>query len=113
MAETTFFVTLSPEQAAQAIENHIVDGSITGEVIDWYVLEAPSGRSCITAVFEKHYYRAGNRLTLTVVLDDFTGYTRVHAVGGGGGEGFFRFDWGASSSFSNAPREALAEYVLD
>ena len=51
----------------------------------------------VVAVYEKHYYRAGNRLTLTVVLDDFTGRTRVHCIGGGGGEGLFRFDWGARS----------------
>ena len=112
MAEMTFYVSLPPEQAAQMIEHHIVNGSITGEVIDRYVLNSPSGHSCITAILEKHYYRAGNRLVLTVVLDNFTGYTRVHAVGGGGGEGFFRFDWGASASFSNAAREALEGYII-
>lgn len=51
----------------------------------------------MVAVYEKHYYRAGNRLTLTVVLDDFTGRTRVHCISGGGGEGLFRFDWGRRS----------------
>ena len=54
MAEMTFYVSLPPEQAAQMIEHHIVNGSITGEVIDRYVLNSPSGHSCITAIFEKH-----------------------------------------------------------
>ncbi len=112
MADTTFYVNITPHQAAQAIEAFIVNGSVTGEVIDRYVLTAPGGYSCITAVFEKHFMRAGNRLTLTVVLDDFSGYTRVHTVGGGGGEGLFRFDWGASRSFADAPQQALAPYIV-
>ena len=58
-------------------------------------------------VFEKHYYRAGNRLTLTVTLDDFTGRTRVHCASGGGGEGLFRFDWGAGDSFEGVVHDAL------
>lgn len=112
MAETTFYVNLAPEQAAEQVEHFIVHGSITGEAIDRYILRNPSGLTCITAVFEKHYYRAGNRLTLTVVFDNFEGRTRVHAVGGGGGAGFFRFDWGASKNFSNAARDALAGYIV-
>ena len=65
-------------------------------------------------VYEKHYWRAGNRLTLTVVLDDFAGtdVTQVHCAGGGGGEGLFRFDWGAAGSFEDAVHRALEAYRL-
>jgi hypothetical protein len=45
-------------------------------------------------------------------MDDFEGKTRVHSVGGGGGQGLFRFDWGASESFSTAVAKALAEYII-
>jgi len=48
-------------------------------------------------------------LTLTVVIDDLTGRTRVHSVSGGGGEGLFRFDWGASK-ISGVVAGALALY---
>lgn len=112
MAENTFYVNLTPEQAAQMIETYIVQGSITGEAIDRYILKTPEGATCISAVFEKHYYRAGNRLTLSIVIDNFTGHTRVHTVGGGGGQGLFKFDWGASGSFVNAARQALQGYIL-
>ena len=62
-------------------------------------------------VYEKHYWRAGNRLTLTVTIDNMSGRTRVHTVGGGGGEGLFRFDWGASQSFEGVVQDALAPYL--
>jgi hypothetical protein len=109
MAET-FFVSLDIQSAIRAIDNAVVGGSITGERIDHYVAQAPGGGSFAVLVYEKHYYRAGNRLTLTVTLDDLTGRTRVHCVGGGGGEGLFRFDWGASKSFANVAQQALGAW---
>lgn len=107
-----FFVALSVADAAKLVEDAVVRGSITGECIDSYPLKTPNGGSCTVLVFEKHYYRAGNRLTLTVVLDDFTQKTRVHCIGGGGGEGLFRFDWGASESFASVAFRALEQYRI-
>ena len=105
-------VTLTPEQAADVVHHAIVDGSITGELIDYYAVSGAPGQNCIVAVYEKHYYRAGNRLTLTVIFDNLQGQTRVHTISGGGGEGFFRFDWGASESFESCAADALAPYIL-
>ena len=48
----------------------------------------------------------------TVTLDDFTGRTRVHCASGGGGEGLFRFDWGAAESFEGVVHDALGPYRL-
>lgn len=112
MEQNTFLVSLSVEQAAQKIHSAVVDGSITGELLDRYVIQGHAGEFCVVAVYEKHYWRAGNRLTLTVTLDNLTGHTRVHCVGGGGGEGLFRFDWGAASSFSSLVYDCLCEYVI-
>ncbi len=97
-------------RAIDVIDNAVVRGSITGERIDSYGQAAPGGGGFAVLVYEKHYYRAGNRLTLTVTLDDLSGKTRVHCVGGGGGEGLFRFDWGASKSFSGAVQSTLAQW---
>lgn len=108
----SMYVSLSPSDAAGVIDHAIVEGSVTGERIDSYVLHAPNQTACIVLVYEKHYYRAGNRLTLTATVDNFEGRTRVVCVSGGGGEGLFRFDWGASESFVDAVREALAPYAL-
>ena len=108
----TFFVSLDVQSTAQAISNAVVGGSITGECIDSYGKQLPDGKGFVVLVFEKHYCRMGNRLTLTVTIDNLEGTTRVHSVGGGGGEGLFRFDWGASKSFSNVVANALASYRL-
>ncbi len=112
MGDDTFFVSLDVQSTIEVINDAVVRGSITGECINHYGVPAPQGGGFAVLVYEKHYYRAGNRLTLTVVIDDLTGRTRVHSVSGGGGEGFFRFDWGASRSFSGVVANALSRYRI-
>jgi hypothetical protein len=106
----TFYVSLGVQQAAQVIDDAVLSGSFTGECIDNYGAGAPGSGGFILRVYEKHFVRAGNRLTLTVVIDDLSGSTRVHCVGGGGGEGLFSFDWGAAGSFAGTVVNALAPY---
>ena len=114
MAVTDFTISLAIDQAARLLDDAIVGGSVTGERIDSYAVRDENGLRCLVLVYEKHYYRAGNRLTLTVTLENLSvggpGRTRVHAVGGGGGEGLFRFDWGASDAFASGVEEALGRY---
>ncbi len=107
----TFLVSLPVNQAMDLVFD-AVSNSVTGELLDRFEIGPASGGKCIVAVFEKHFFRAGNRLTLTVVADDFLGHTRVHTVGGGGGEGLFRFDWGAAESFEGAVERALQPYSI-
>ena len=108
---STFLVSLPAQQAMDMVYEAVLR-SVTGELIDRYDIAPTSGGKCIVAVFEKHFFRAGNRLTLTVVVDDFLGHSRVHTIGGGGGEGLFRFDWGASDSFEGAVERALQPYFI-
>jgi len=110
--EQTFMVSISIQEAADIIYNEVVDGSITGEIIDKYEIRDDGTLKCMVQVFEKHYYRAGNRLTLTVVFDNLGGNTRVHYSSGGGGEGLFRFDWGASEDFADIVPDALEKYRI-
>ncbi|MBU5439557.1 hypothetical protein KQI42_16200 [Tissierella sp. MSJ-40] len=105
-------VNLEPKQADEIVNREIIDGSVTGELIDSHIVYGENGKLCIISVYEKHYYRAGNRLTLTVIIDNMEGATRVHSISGGGGEGLFRFDWGASKSFETCVENALAEYRI-
>lgn len=107
-----FLVRISPEEAVDLVDREIVSGSITGEKVDEHICATENGREVRVVVYEKHYYRAENRLTLTVTVDNLGGYTRVHAVGGGGGKGFLRFDWGASDSFANSVESALYQYKI-
>ena len=109
---TDFYVSISPQEAMKLIDNAIVGGSITGEKIDEYINDMGNGTMVAVAVYEKHYYRASNRLTLTVVIDNLRNGTHIHVVGGGGGQGLFKFDWGASGSFEDTVMDALYKYVV-
>ena len=111
MAANEFCVSLQVDEAARRICKTVTGGSVTGELLDRHELVLAAGR-CVILVFERHSMRAGNRLTLTVTLDDYTGTTRVHSVGGGGGQGLFRFDWGASASFAALPYDALSPFLV-
>ena len=92
--EDHYYVSLSLEACIDRV-HAAVTGSITGELIDRYEVPHPKGGTC-------------------VVLDDFAGtdVTQVHCAGGGGGEGLFRFDWGAAGSFEDAVHRALEAYRL-
>lgn len=102
-----FCVAINADEAVKIIKNKVVNGSITGTLTDEY-----ENAGVTVLVFDKHYYRAGNRLTLTVIIDTVNGRTHIHAVGGGGGQGLLRFDWGASGSFENCIRDALCQYII-
>lgn len=110
--ENTVFLSICLFDAIQRIDDIIVRGSITGEQIDSYTLNAGGAGQCVVLIYEKHYWRASNRLTLTVTLDSFAGRTRMHYVGGGGGEGLFRFDWGAANSFEASLLEGLQDVII-
>jgi hypothetical protein len=105
-------VSLSIQDTVKYLDDAIINGSITGERIDYYTLNAPNDGICVVAVYEKHYYRAGNRLTLTVTVDNLTGPSRVTYVAGGGGQGLFRFDWGAADSFSSVVYDTLHRFQI-
>ena len=51
-----FNVNLAPQVAMQMIDNGIVNGSLSGERIDYYEVHNTAGYLCITAVYEKYYY---------------------------------------------------------
>lgn len=108
----TLRISIPIEETIDLIYNAVVNGSVTGEMIDQYEINSFDNKKCVVMVFDKHYYRAGNRLTLTVIIDDLEGNTRVHYVGGGGGQGLFKFDWGAADSFEGIIPRALAGYIV-
>lgn len=64
-------------------------------------------------VYEKHYHRAGNRLTLTVTIDNVGGSTNVHCISGGGDEGYMKFSWFADGNFENCVENALHNYIVE
>lgn len=113
MASNQISVNLSPKDAAKLVCDYVIDGSVTGALIDNYTVYDCNGVLCLVLVFEKYYLRMGSRLTLTVVIDNLNGITNVRSIGGGGGDGFFTsFNWGTSSDFSNCAVDALREYII-
>lgn len=108
--EDTYFVSLDIESTARVIHDAVTNRSFTGKCVDTYTVET-SGKKCMVLVYEKYYVRA-SRVTLTVVIDDFIGKTRVHCVSAGGAEGLIRIDWGASKSFSAIVANNLMSYRI-
>lgn len=112
MAVTGLRVSLSVDAAAQRVCDYIVGHAISAELIDDYDVRCQTGQVRVL-VFEKYFMRNSSRASLTVTIDDQTGYTRVRSVGSGGGQGtLLRFDWGASSSFAASAERALSEFIL-
>jgi len=107
-----FYVSTSPKQTAELVENAIVHGSYSGKVIDTYHRQVETNEF-IVIVFEKYYMRTSNRASLTLVIDNLEGKTKVHATASGGGEGvIFRFDWGVGNSFVKSLENALEQYII-
>lgn len=106
------YVSISPKEAAKLINDTITNNSVTGELIDEYVNDISNDTNVIVQVYEKHYYRAENRLTLTVVIDNVSGKTHIHAISGGGGQGLFKFDGGSSESFEDCIYDAIYQYII-
>ena len=113
MATSDFNVSISPSAAMNIITDYILNSSSSGEIIDSYSIPCNDGKECCFAVIEKYYHRAGNRLTLSIVISDIAGATHVHAVAGGAGQGaFFKFSWYAEEDFSEAAEKALKNYMI-
>ena len=107
------YVSISPKETAKLINDTILNNSVTGELLDEYVSNTENGTTVIVQTYEKYYYRVSNRLTLTVVIDNISGRTHIHAIGSGGGQGiFYRLDRGSSESFEDCIYDAIYQYII-
>ncbi len=113
MNSDNFKVKLSLRDAISKLDDNIIRQSVTGEKIDYHVITGNEDNGAILIVYEKYFQRVGNRITLTVVIDNLDGQTKVHSIGGGAAQGmFFKFDWGASESFTSLPREIFMMDII-
>lgn len=108
----TIEVSVGVDEAIDIIHKEIVGGSFTGVLIDRYEIMSSNNKKCIVLIYEKHYYRAGNRLTLTIVIDEFEEKTRIHCKGGGGGKNLWNVDWGAAIDFEESVVRILDIYRI-
>lgn len=101
--------TGSVDQVGGAIYHAVVEGSITGECRLDVRNKFDNGESRMM-VFEKYYYRAQNRASLSVFITEIDGRVTVDAISTGGSTGvLFKFNWGAESNFSGIVERTLRE----
>jgi hypothetical protein len=99
--------TGSIDQVGGAIYNEVVNGSITGECCLDVKANFENGQSRMM-VFEKYYYRAGNRASLSVMISQIDDRITVDAVSTGGSQGvLIKFNWGAESNFVGLVEKTL------
>ena len=92
---------------AEQIDAAVMQSGISCERMGW-AADRLGTVDVITAVYEKYYWRAGNRASLTVTVLGDGSDIRVHAVGSGGGQGaLFRLSWGAEESFVGVVADLL------
>lgn len=113
MNSDNFKVNLSLRDAISKLDAGIIRQSVTGERIDYHVITGDEDNGAILIVYEKYFQRVGNRITLTVVIDNLDGQTKIHSVGGGAAQGMFlKFDWGSSKSFTSLPRDIFRMDII-
>lgn len=97
----------SVSSAVSIIQDGVEQSGISCELVDRADRYHGDVRSTLL-VFEKYYWRAGNRASLSVLVSGTDGNVTVDAIGSGGGNGIFlSFSWGAEESFVYAVKRAL------
>jgi hypothetical protein len=100
----------SVQSTLQIIEKALDNDSLSGELIA-KVKETVGDQTIYLLVFEKYFFRASNRASLSVLLIGDHKQTTVRSIGSGGGQGlFFRFSFGAESSFAHQVTKVLTSH---
>lgn len=108
MGKCSFSVNLSPQDALNMIKDDLNADLVHEED------NTVDGKSIGIQVYEKYYMRAGNKVALTVIVEDFTGLTNVRAIGTAGSRDFiFNFDLGASDDFAERVAEILNRHIIE
>lgn len=106
-------VNLLPRDAADIIKGYVLNEGMSTECVGAYGNITPDGREAIMLVFEKYFMRTSSRASLSIIIENLSGPTRVYSAGSGGGKSaLFSFDWGAGDSFSNLVERSLKNYII-
>nr|MDD6335891.1 DUF6054 family protein [bacterium] len=94
-------------QVAGQLKDVVLNSGISCELVGT-VSRSQGGQGVQVMVFEKYYWRAGNRASLTLVVSGQGNTVCVDAISSGGGQGpIFKFSWGAEKSFVGIVSRAL------
>lgn len=113
MERNTCYLSVPLAEAARLISKAVESSGLSSKMAGCHELRRGETLCGLVMLFEKYYMRAGSRVTMTVVLDDLEGRTRLYwAVTGG--SGVFRASGesrSAAGEYGEALREALYEYI--
>lgn len=113
MEQNTCYLDMSVCEAARCICRIVEKAGLSSKMADCHELRRGDALYAMILVFEKYYARAGGRLSMTVVLDDVEGRTRVYWVVTGG-SGVFKQSGDsktAADHYGASLRETLLPYL--
>lgn len=108
----SFDVNLTLDETIKMLDSEIIKGTIT-EKIDFHEIHSESKTKAVVMVYGKRYFRASNRLTLTVCVEELTDKTHIHVIGIGGMERSCSVEGEAIAKFTSLPRRILDKYIVE
>ncbi len=108
MAVIEFDVSITPKNTFNILSNEI-----GAELVYEETKSFEKEKELVILVFEKYYFRAENRASLTIIADNIDGVTSVRVIAAGSSKGLiFNFDWGAADNFAESVRKILDQYII-
>lgn len=90
------------EEVAAKLHQGILDTGMSVELVN-ESRQIVNDTVVLFRVYDKFFYRANNRVSLSVQIIGYQDEITVIGIGSGGGQGaIFRMDWGAEEDFSRA-----------
>ena len=113
MERNTCYLNLSVAEAARTVSELVERAGLSSRMVDCHELRQGENLCGMVLLFEKYFLRMGSRLTLTAVLDNLEGRTRLYWTVTGGA-GMLRQSGDsktAAEEYSEALREKLFSYL--
>ena len=113
MERNTCYLNLSVAEAARTVSELVERAGLSSRMVDCQELRQGENLCGMVLLFEKYFLRMGSRLTLTAVLDNLEGRTRLYWTVTGGA-GMLRQSGDsktAAEEYSEALREKLFSYL--
>ena len=108
----SFDVKLTLDETIKKLDSEIIKGTIT-EKIDFHEINSGSKPKAVVVVYGKKYFRATNRLTLTLCIEELEDKTHIHVIGIGRVDRIISAEDDAIIKFSSLPREILEDYIVE
>lgn len=107
-----FDVNLNLEETIRMLDLEIIKGTIT-EKIDCHEIYSECKSKAVIMVYGKRYFRAGNRLTLTLCIEQLKDKTHLHVIGIGSVQRTSSGECETSQKFTSLPKRILEKYIIE